>query len=313
MVSSALFEKEQLKLMQIPQGPYRVNRIALGTVQFGLPYGIANQIGQVTTSEASLMLAYAASCGISVIDTAITYGESEACLGTVGVKKFKLVTKLPAIPDGIDTANVRNWVYGQVKDSLRRLGVSTIYGLLLHRPSQLIGRSAEHLAGALLELRADGFVDKLGVSVYAPEELEVLDQVFHLDLVQAPFNMFDRRLLTTGWLKRLKERGVEVHTRSAFLQGLLLMPLSTIPREFDQWADLFRRWHQWLNHQEISALQACLVFVLSHPEIDHVVVGADSLEHLKQIVAGVPKGVALELPNLACDDLNLIDPSRWGK
>lgn len=290
-----------------------MNRLALGTVQFGLPYGIANQSGQVSKAEACLMLACAATCGISVIDTAIAYGESEACLGTIGVKGFKIVTKLPSVPDGIDIADVRNWVHGQVKASLRRLGVATLYGLLLHRPSQLLGRYGGVLAGALLELKEQGSIDKLGVSVYAPEELETLDHIFQFELVQAPFNLLDRRLLTSGWLGRLKERGIEVHTRSTFLQGLLLMPISTIPSGFDQWIDLLRHWHQWLAQHDISALQACLAFTLLHQEIDQVVVGADSVDHLKQIVAAASREMVLELPDITCEDLNLIDPSRWKK
>jgi aryl-alcohol dehydrogenase-like predicted oxidoreductase len=290
-----------------------VSRIGLGTVQFGLPYGIANQSGQVSRTEAGLMIAYAASCGISVIDTAIAYGESEACLGTIGVRGFKVVTKLPSVPDDIDVADVPNWVCGQVTASLRRLGVATLYGLLLHKPSQLLGRFGTPIAGALVELKAKGLIDKLGISIYAPEELEVLDRIFQIELVQAPFNLLDRRLLTSGWLGRLKRSGIEVHTRSAFLQGLLLMPKSSIPSEFSHWSDLWQTWHRWLALHDISALRACLTFVLSYPEIDHVVVGADNVDHLRKIIASVSIDNALELPDLTCEDLNLIDPSRWNR
>jgi len=288
-----------------------VNRLALGTVQFGLPYGIANQVGQVSRSEAGSMIAHAESSGISVIDTAIAYGESEACLGAIGVKGFKVITKLPSVPNDIDITDVRNWVRDQVTASLSRLGVVTLYGLLLHKPSQLLGRFAEPLTEVLLELREQGMIDKLGVSIYAPEELEALDHIFQMELVQAPFNLLDRRLLTSGWLRRLKERGIEVHTRSAFLQGLLLMPMASIPSRFDRWADLLQTWHQWLAQHDISALQACLSFTLSHKEINQVVVGADSTVHLKQIIAAVSRDINLELPDLICEDLNLIDPISW--
>jgi aryl-alcohol dehydrogenase-like predicted oxidoreductase len=290
-----------------------MNRLALGTVQLGLPYGIANQAGQVSRSEAGLMLAYAESCGISIIDTAIAYGDSETCLGAIGVKGFKVVTKLPSAPNDIDIANVRNWVHNQVTASLRRLDVTKLYGLLLHKPGQLLGRFGAPLAGALLELKAQGLIDKLGVSIYAPEELEAIDHIFQIELVQAPFNLLDRRLLTSGWLGHLKERDIEVHTRSAFLQGLLLMPMASIPSGFEQWAELLQTWHQWLAKNDISALQACLSFSLSHPEINRVVVGADSVVHLKQIIAAVSRDIELELPNLNCEDLNLIDPSYWEK
>lgn len=288
-----------------------MNRIALGTVQFGITYGIANNTGQISRSESELMIAYAASCGVSVIDTAVAYGESEARLGVIGVKDFKVVTKLPSIPNDIEITDVRNWVRNEFFGSLGRLRVARVYGLLLHNPDQLLGRFGESLVAALLEIKAQGLIDKLGVSIYDPEELENIHRILQIELVQAPFNLIDRRLHTSGWLKRLKELGVEVHTRSAFLQGLLLMSEASIPSRFGRWSDLLHIWHQWLAQHNISALQACLSFVLSYPEINQVVIGADSVLHLKQIIAATSGKIDLELPNLTCEDLNLIDPSRW--
>ena len=98
-----------------------MSRLALGTAQFGLAYGIANQEGQVTRSDSNTMLQLAAANGIDMLDTAIAYGESETCLGEVGVQGFKLVTKLPAVPD--DCMDVQNWVQEQLKVSLARLNV----------------------------------------------------------------------------------------------------------------------------------------------------------------------------------------------
>jgi aryl-alcohol dehydrogenase-like predicted oxidoreductase len=290
-----------------------VSRIALGTVQFGMTYGIANQFGQVSRHEARLILAYAANCKVSVIDTAIAYGNSEACLGAIGVKNFKIVTKLPPLPASINTADVRNWVHSQVTASLSRLGVTTLYGLLLHKPDQLLGSIGVPLVEALLELKAQGLIAKLGVSIYAPEELATLEHAFPLELIQAPFNPFDRRLLKTGWLGRLKERGIEVHTRSTFLQGLLLLPMEFLLSEFDQWTDLWQAWHHWLAKNNLSALQACLAFALSHSEIERVVVGADNVDQLRQIISAVSIENDLRFPDFSCDDLNLIDPSRWNK
>src|SRR5581483_2256099 len=111
---------------------------------------------------------------------------------------------------------------------LLRLDVKTLYGLLLHRPQQLLGAEGPTLYQALQGLKKGGQVQKIGVSVYAPSELELLNLRYRFDLVQAPFNLVDRRLHTTGWLQRLKEDGVEIHTRSAFLQGLLLMSPAAI-------------------------------------------------------------------------------------
>lgn len=284
-------------------------RLALGTVQFGLPYGIANQDGQVTRSDARTMLQLAAARGIDMLDTAIAYGESETCLGEAGTKGFKLVTKLPAVPDGC--AEVSAWVKEQVAASLSRLGVSAVYGLLLHRPQQLLGSGGKALYQTLQELKKNGQVQKVGVSVYAPGELEALIPRYRFDLVQAPFNLLDRRLHISGWLQRLRDAGIEIHTRSAFLQGLLLLSHSAIPVKFASWSDLWDKWHDWLAHHPASAVQACLAFPLSFPEVDRVVVGADSVSQLEQIISAAGSVAPVDLPDLHCEAENLINPARW--
>ena len=286
-----------------------MSRLALGTVQFGLPYGIANQEGQVSREAAKAMLQLAAANGIDTLDTAIGYGESEACLGEVGTQGFKLVTKLPAVPNGC--ADVTEWVKKEVSASLARLSVSTIYGLLLHRSEQLLGKDGKVLYQALQDLKESGQVQKVGVSIYAPSELEALTTKYRLDLVQAPFNLVDRRLHTSGWLQRLKQEGTEIHTRSVFLQGLLLMPRSSIPVKFAPWTVLWDKLHDWLETNSVDAVQACLAYPLSFPDIDRVVVGADSVIQLAQIISASVNVAPVDLPELNCTDESLINPARW--
>jgi aryl-alcohol dehydrogenase-like predicted oxidoreductase len=288
-----------------------VNRLALGTVQFGLPYGIANQVGQVSRLKAKAMLQLAATSGIDTLDTDIAYVDSETCLGEVGAQDFKIVTKLPAVPD--DCANVDVWIQQQVSASLDRLGVTAVYGLLLHRSEQLLGTNGVALYRALQGLKNNGQIQKLGVSIYSPSELDALIPQYRFDLVQAPFNLVDRRLDRTGWLQRLKDGGVEVHTRSVFLQGLLLMAKAEMPAKFEPWSELWHRWQQWHTDHNISSVQACLAFPLSFPEIDRVVVGADSVSQLAQILSARNNISTCELPDLQCEDENLINPAKWSK
>ena len=288
-----------------------MNRLALGTAQFGLPYGIANQAGQVTRSEAATMLQLALADGIDTLDTAIAYGESEVCLGEVGTQGFRLVTKLPAMPD--DCADVGAWVQQQVNASLSRLGVLGVYGLLLHRSEQLLGSNGVELYQALQALKDNGQVQKVGVSIYSPGELAALTSQYRLDLVQAPFNLVDQRLYQSGWMQRLKDNGVEVHTRSVFLQGLLLMAQANIPAKFSPWHGLWNSWHRWLADHDISAVHACLAFPFSYPEIDRVVVGADSMSQLEQIINAASRHAISDLPDLKCEDESLINPAHWTK
>jgi len=285
-------------------------RLALGTVQFGLPYGIANRGGRVARSTAAAILALAKRGGIDVLDTAIAYGDSEACLGEVGTDDFRVVTKLPAPPE--TCTDVATWVWEQAQGSLHRLGQSSVYGLLLHRAQQLAGPDGKTLARALHALKDDGLVRKIGVSIYSPAELDAAMPVCRPDLIQAPFNVVDRRLVTSGWLDRLHGEGVEIHVRSAFLQGLLLMPRADVPQKFSPWNDLWDRWHTWLaDHRDMSAVQACLAYPLSFKQIDRVVVGVDTAAQLEQLMVAEAVASAIDLPDLACNDERLINPSHW--
>ena len=205
-------------------------KLALGTVQFGLPYGISNQSGKVMREDVKRILALSRASGINTIDTAIAYGDSEACLGAAGIEGFNIITKLPTIPERV--ADVGYWVRDQVHASLHRLGLQTAYGLLMHQPKQLLGLKGKAVVQALERLKVEGVMQKIGVSIYSPTELDPVFEACQIDLVQAPFNLIDQRLNTTGWLQKLHNAGVEVHTRSTFLQGLLLMPSTMIPEKF---------------------------------------------------------------------------------
>ena len=286
-----------------------MSRLALGTVQFGIPYGISNQQGKVSLDAATEILNYAHIAGISTLDTAIAYGDSENRLGEIGVKDWRIISKLPEIP--IATNDVLNWVRESVNGSLHRLKIPCLYGLLLHRPQQLLSNTGQEIYNALDLLKKEGLVDKIGISIYSPTELEELCNRFSFDLIQAPFNIFDRSLKQSGWLSRLKLGGVEVHVRSIFLQGLLLMNPANRPAYFNRWQPIWIEWEQWLYTNNLTALQACLSFVLSNPDIDRVVVGVDCLSQLQEILAATTIEVVKPHDKLCSDDLDLINPARW--
>ncbi len=285
------------------------SRLALGTVQFGLPYGIANQGGQVGGEEAAAIVSRAWAMGFDTLDTAIAYGESERRLGDIGVGRWQVISKLPALPE--PCADVVGWVETAVASSLERLRIPRLRGLLVHHSLQLLGPQGEALHRALVALKEEGRVEKVGVSIYNPAELDALPPHFHLDLVQAPFNVLDRRLATSGWLSRLHASGIEVHVRSVFLQGLLLMDPLKRPAAFDRWRPLWEIWHRWLDERALTPVQGCVGFALSRPEIARVIVGVDTVAHLQEIVAAA-ETPSVPVPDaLVTEDLYLLNPSNW--
>lgn len=284
-------------------------KLALGTAQIGLDYGISNRRGQVSGEEAAAIMRAARDTGITTVDTAVSYGDSESRLGEIGVEGCQVVSKLPSIPEEIE--DVSAWMAGVVRQSLARLRTKRLYGLLLHRPKQLIESRGAEIHHALESLKATGLVLKTGVSIYEPSDLDGLYARYGLDLVQAPFNLFDDRLISSGWLSRLKRGGTEVHVRSIFLQGVLLFAPRDRPRKFERWAEHFARYDEWMATHSSSALEVCVSYALSFPEIDKVIVGVESAAQLRAVVTAAKVTPPPFAASLAASDAALLDPLVW--
>lgn len=287
----------------------KIKKLALGTAQFGLPYGISNKNGQVSQYDASQILIKAKSVGIGVLDTAIAYGDSERILGKCDLNDFKIITKLPDFKE--DKKELGTWFERQLSTSFSRLDVKNIDGLLLHRPEQLFTEHGDYLYALLQEAKADGKINRIGLSLYDPSEIPKCFDKFEFDLIQIPGNIFDRRLEKSGWLKELTDYNVDVHLRSIFLQGLLLMSTNNRPKRFEKWNSLFQHWNSWLNETKQTALDACVQYALSLEGIDRVIVGVDSVFQLEKIIQAT-KTPFLEPPHdLVSSDIDLLNPSRW--
>jgi len=282
-------------------------KLGLGTAQFGQSYGIANK-GELVSRETLVnILDFAKAYDVDLLDTASDYGNCESQLGAYGVSGIKVVTKLPGTPD--DKESLSTWVHSKVQASLNTLQIDRLHGLLMHRPMELLDHHGDKLYRAILAQKDAGIVDKIGVSVYSPDELALITNRYTVDIVQLPCNVMDRRFLETGWFDRLDEKGVEIHIRSVFLQGLLL--LKVLPPYFSRWQHLFESWWQWLEHNGCSPVTGCISFLKSITQVDRVLVGAVSLAQIEQIVQGFAESRPLIFPDIATQDEALVNPSRW--
>lgn len=286
-----------------------MSRLALGTAQFGLKYGVANEGGQVGPDVVAAILARAAAANVDTLDTAIAYGNSEMVLGEAGVGAWHVITKLPGLP--ADVEDLGSWVVGRMRESAERLRVARIEAVLLHRPADLLGaRGAEYLE-ALAQLKRTGLARAVGVSIYEPAECEALWRVWKPDIVQAPCNVLDRRLQTSGWLARFAAEGVRLHVRSVFLQGLLLMAPARRPAWFDRWRPLLDRWAAWCAASGQSPLAASVAFVNSLPHVERYVVGVETVAQLEEILGADMRGPMNVPEDLSSEDPELLNPSRW--
>ena len=284
-----------------------MNRIVLGGAQLGLPYGILNGGETLSREAVARILDTAVSHGIDSIDTAIAYGQSETVIGETAQNRFKIISKLPPIPS--DIANVSQWVRTQIDASLSRLKCSSLEALLLHHPQDLIGPHGSELYAAISSLLSEKIIERFGVSIYAPNELDGIIGKFNIDVVQAPLNVFDRRII--GVTDQLAALNIEVHVRSVFLQGVLIANPKDRPQRFQPWSEHFTRFDEWVHSTGMSAMACCLGFALQQPGVTKLVIGTTSKESLTEIMTSIPN-IHLEVPaDLQSSSEQLIDPRVW--
>ena len=279
-------------------------KLALGTVQFGLDYGITNNDGQVQINEVRKILKFAKINNINTLDTASNYGNSEDILGEVGVDGHHVITKTTSLKYGV------NGVINEFHNSLKKLKQTKVKGLLIHNIEEIEDKKFNTVFEQLKELKHQGFIEKIGFSVYTPKQVDFILNNFDFDLVQLPFNVFDNRLIQGGQLKELKDKKIEIHARSIFLQGLLL-DFNNLPDYFLTWKDEFNIYQDIVKESGLSKLEYALNFVLSVHEIDKVLVGVNSEEQLKEIISSVTGKSDLSAYPI-CDH-NLLNPSDWYK
>lgn len=288
--------------------------LGVGTVQFGLDYGVSNASGKVAEAEVRDILALAEKNRVLLLDTAAAYGDSETVLGRCLQRghPFRVVTKTIPLRSLSAADDPPIAVREGVSRSLDRLAQDTVYGLLVHHASDLLGPYGDVVWGILEQAKNNGQVTKIGSSVYEGVEIDALLDRYPLEIVQMPLNVFDQRLLTGGQLQRLKDRGVEVHARSVFLQGLLLMEPAAAPAWFEPVRQHLVTWRSALDSRGLSPARGALAFVRSLTEVDVVLTGVESAAQLAVNIenfAAAP--VDMDFNPFALNDERFVNPSCW--
>jgi aryl-alcohol dehydrogenase-like predicted oxidoreductase len=289
------------------------SRLGLGTVQFGLNYGVANVNGQLAASEISTILLRAASVGVEVLDTAAAYGESEQILGQCldASMDFRLITKtIPLRQAAIGTNELRK-ISEAFEESLFKLRRNQVDTLMVHHAEDLLVQGGDTIFLKLKEWKAAGLIKKIGVSVYDRQQIDQLFELFDFDVVQVPFSVYDQRLLQDGTLARLASAGVEIHARSIFLQGMLLMPSAQLPSHLVRFVDHHERYLAYLKRTGVKPLEAAISFVTHCPEISVALVGVSSARDFDECISAFSYDRTFDLADFAVADTRLIDPRSW--
>ncbi len=293
----------------------RLGRVGLGTAQFGTRYGVSNAVGRPAEKEIAAILAHAVETGFGYLDTAAGYGDAEAVIGRhlPRHKPIRIVSKLPGIKEPEFEAAHREKILDAVAASLDRLKTPRLHGILIHQAGDLGKPGWQYLVEALQEAKTRGWVERAGVSIYGADDLALLENRFKPDLIQLPFNILDRRLLASGWLDRLNANGVEIHARSIFLQGLLLMNPAGVPEFFEPIRPALDYLSALWARLGISPLAGCLAFGLRQRPIGAIIVGVNQLSELEEIeAAAIPSdGGEFDFDSMPPVDPVYLDPRRW--
>lgn len=288
------------------------SQLGLGTVQWGLPYGVMNSAGQTSPKGVGEILSEAQKLGVKVLDTSCQYGSAEKVLGQNSLNNFKVITKTLSFGGiEISTSHVDK-VFNTFRKSLAHMSCDSLYGLLIHRADDLLLPGGCQLIYLLERIKAEGLVSKIGVSVYDGSQVDAILNLFLPDIVQLPLNVLDQRLLLSGHIALLKDLGVEIHARSVFLQGLLLAPVDSIPSYFQPIRENLMRWQgAVLKKQKLSLTQAALAFVRDCPGVDVVLVGVDNVDHFKTCFSDFTVAPSFDASGLACEDAKFLNPNNW--
>jgi aryl-alcohol dehydrogenase-like predicted oxidoreductase len=291
-------------------------QLCLGTAQFGLAYGITNAAGQVAEAEVALLLNQAHQAGIGWLDTAQAYGNAEAVLGRnlPAGHGFRLISKLPAQPQQEFSPKDADAWEQAFFTSCQRLGVPSLDAFLLHAPADLAKPGGHHLEAWLLGLRQRGVVQRLGLSIYAAEDLEGVNPAL-LDLVQVPLSLLDQRLLQDGTVERLRSRGTAIQARSLYLQGLLLTPAAKWPRWVGPDASAHQQLLQILAEERgCHLIDLALGFAREQADLEAVVLGVCSVQELAALLQAwraLSPWQEGEWRSWALHDPGILDPRRW--
>ncbi len=285
-----------------------LDKIALGTAQLQGPYGIIDNKKVLNINEFEKIISLAKENNISTIDTAQGYGDVEKNLGNKNLTNFKIVTKFNL---ELKRADIEREIFDKVKISLDNLKLKKIYAVLIHNPEIMLNPKFQQAAKILKKLQNQGYISKIGYSLYSPDEVERCLQFFKPDIIQFPYNIFDRRFETYGWISKFKKEKIECHSRSIFLQGLLLANQNNLNKKFSRWDALFEKWNMWLKKNKISATQAAINFVFSNLEIDKIIVGVKNLDQFESLIQSKDHLSSLYPLDIFTEDEDLIDPTKW--
>lgn len=287
-----------------------MNKLILGTVQMGLDYGINNSSGKITLDDSCMILSKAFELGIDTLDTAEAYGNAHQVIGNFHLLnpeiKFKVITKVP-----------HDVVAGEIEQKIRTyindLNVDCLEVLMFHSFDSYKNNRA--IIAVLNDLKNQGIIKHIGVSVYTNNQIEALLTDDNVTVVQMPFNLLDNESIRGDLMNKMKAKGKVIHTRSAFLQGLFFKEQLENNTVSQQLSSVLVAIKNIAIEENTSVSNLALSYCLNQKDIDQVLIGVDSvnqlIDNLKAVNYKMNHNAFLKINALKVDNLDLLNPSLW--
>lgn len=299
---------------------YKKLKLCLGTVQFGLDYGINNPNGKPSKEKSLQMLDYAYKNGIEYFDTAAVYGDAEELLGEfIRTKNLKdkvfITSKLTPNIISDDKSDIKGIVEKELIKTLKRVCLDKLYGYYLHTPEYIYNNK---IVNALRACKNKGLVENMGVSIYEEKDA-IYAANLPVDIIQIPYSVFDQRLNNTDFFHITKKNKVKVFARSAFLQGLIFINENKIPEYLAEAKKYIKEFYNIIKKYGFSKAEAALLFSYQNKNIDYVVFGVDNINFLKEDMKIAKRKIDFDncMKELGNKFLNIgkhiVMPSLWKK
>ena len=287
------------------------SKLILGTVQFGLNYGINNNTGIISEKNIKKILDYAFNNGIKLLDTAEAYGLSQKRIGEYhkqSSNKFSVITKFNSTVEYLSLDIIE-----RVQSNLKILNVNKLYCYMFHSFKEFDKYFDTHRKD-LLQLKKDGIITQIGVSIYTNDEFEKVLKFDEITLVQLPFNLLDNDNKRKNIIKKAKGKGIEIHTRSVFLQGLFFKNSNKLPNKIKALSSYLNNLHD-LCDEDYNINDLALNYVCNKKKIDKVLIGVDHILHLKLNLNSEKKRIKnkliMKIENINVKEISLLNPSNW--
>ena len=281
---------------------------SLGTAQFSRNYGISNLFGKPSLKEIKKILSVAKQNNVKFLDLAEDYEGVIRLLGKIKINHFKIILKLK-----IKSSYTKKKIIRNFKNCLKLLNLKKIHAVLIHNVNDFNYKELNNVFEVFKYLKSIGLINKFGISIYSLKEAKKFIKIYNINFLQVPLNVFDQELIKNKNYLYFKNTKTEIHVRSIFLQGLLLMNINTLPKYFKKWKNLFNKFERKKIYYKKNAFELCINFIkINIKKFKSVVIGVNSTKELNEIIFAFKKNkYKIFYKNLSCSDKNLIYPYNW--